>query len=193
MFNLKVTKTSTAAAVNRSITTLEKRQVYVGIPQENNERPDVNGKKPDVTNAELMYIHTNGSPLRNIPARPVIEPAIEADGNRQNIATELMHAAQRALVDDPAGMEEYLKRAGMVGMVAAKDWFTDPRNGWPPNKPSTIRNKLRTLRGKALNDALQILDEYESDPTRDVSGIDTPLIDTGELRRSITFVVGDDK
>lgn len=188
MFNLKVTKTSTAAAVNTAIEKLEKNQVYVGIPQATTDRPT-----PGITNAELMYIHTNGSPLRNIPARPVIEPAIEANGNRQMIAEELKHAAERALLQDPAGMQVYLKRAGFVGMTAAKDWFTDSRNGWPPNKPSTIRNKLRTLRGKDYTDAMDILDEYIADPTRDVSGIDTPLIDTGELRRSITFVVGDDK
>lgn len=30
-----------------------------------------------LTNAELMFIHENGSPLRNIPARPVLEMTLQ--------------------------------------------------------------------------------------------------------------------
>ena len=53
-------------------------EVYVGISDETTTRE----KGEPVTNAELMFIHTNGSPINNIPARPVIEPAIEDDKDR---------------------------------------------------------------------------------------------------------------
>ena len=49
--------------------------LLVGIP-DSGERKSKKGKKSKVTNAELLFIHTNGSPVNNIPKRPVIEPAI---------------------------------------------------------------------------------------------------------------------
>lgn len=185
-FNVKVTKTSSAAKVNQALTSLAKKEVYVGIPQTRSSRPG-----EPINNAELMYIHTNGSPVQHIPARPVIEPAISQPETRALIVDELKLAAEAALTGDKGKEDTHLKRAGLIGSNAAKAWFTDSRNNWPKNKPSTIRNKIRKLRGKSLRDALDILDEYEQDSTTDVSSIDTPLIDTGELRRSITFVVGE--
>ena len=63
------------------------------------------------------------------------------------------------------GVEE-LKKTGMFVQNKVRSWFTDSRNGWPPNAPSTIKAK----KGKS-----------------------NPLIDTGELRKSITYVVSNKK
>ena len=130
--------------------------VYVGIPEEKTGR-----KEGSVTNAQLMYIHTNGSGLKNIPARPVIEPAIEAPGNKEQISEELAESA-RAMMDGENDLAlRHLKLAGMTGQNAARLWFVDPRNGWAENSPETIRRK----------------------------GSDKPLIDTGQLRKAIIYVV----
>jgi hypothetical protein len=51
----------------------------------------------------------------------------------------------------------------MLGQNIVRAWFVDPKNGWPENSPITIAAK----------------------------GSDKPLIDTGELRKAITYVVGD--
>jgi hypothetical protein len=118
-----------------------------------------------VTNAELLYIHTHGSRLQNIPPRPVIEPAIWAPGNKENIAAELKDAVVEVLHQNPQGATIHLKLAGTVASNAAKRWFTDPRNDWLPNSQKTIDRK----------------------------GSDRPLIDTGELRRAITYVVEENK
>jgi hypothetical protein len=185
-FNLKVVRTSSAVKVNKALESLARKEVYVGVPQANASRKD-----EPINNAELMYIHTNGSPIKHIPARPVIEPALEAEPTKALIKDELKLAAEAALSGDKVKEDTHLKRAGTIGSNAAKEWFTDPRNNWPKNRPSTIRNKLRKLRGKALKDALEILDEYENDSTVDASSIDTVLVDTGEMRRSITGVLGE--
>ena len=39
-----------------------------------------------VTNAELMFVHENGSPLRNIPARPVLQMTL--DYANQNLVSK---------------------------------------------------------------------------------------------------------
>jgi len=114
-----------------------------------------------VNNAQLMYIHTHGSPARRIPARPVIEPAIAADGNRQAIAAQLKQAVKAQMDGNSPAAIRHMRLAGTEGASAAKRWFVDPRNNWAPNAPGTIRRK----------------------------GSDRPLIDTGALRRSITWVI----
>ena len=174
--NVTLSTSDSSPALFDSLKKLQKRQVYVGIPEANSTDREATllgmagkskGKKArrlavaasqDVTNAGLLFIHTNGSPLKHIPARPVLEPAIEA--NKDSITFELGKAAKDVLEDrDPTAN---LQRAGLQGQNAARKWFTDPRNAWAPNAPSTIRRK----------------------------GSDRPLISTGAMRAAITSVVG---
>ncbi len=156
-------------------------EVLVGIPEDKATRK----KDGKVNNAQLMFIHTNGSPLKKIPKRPVIEPAIEASGNKEPITEELGEAARAILDSDPPTARRHLKQAGMTGQNAARAWFTDGRNGWPKNSEQTIRRKLGKLKGKKRKDAIQQI----ADQGGDTSGVVTPLIDTGEMRKAITYVV----
>jgi len=135
---------------------LSRMDALVGIPARTTLR-----RKDPINNASLLFIHTKGSPVRKIPKRPVIEPAITASGNKELIAGELKDAAKAALKGDNNAAYTALDRAGLAGENASKQWFTDPRNNWAPNAPSTIRRK----------------------------DSDRPLIDTVALRRSITHVV----
>lgn len=165
---------------------LRDSEVLVGVPEAKTER-----RKAKITNAQLLYIHTHGirkrsmrkemdrtmnaghsysaafqmyimshgSPLWKAPPRPVLEPAIDA--HKAEIAKQMKDAATAALGGNEAKARVALKRAGMVGQNAARSWFTDQRNGWAPNSPVTIALK----------------------------GSSRPLIDTGQLRRSIVYVV----
>ncbi len=94
-----------------------------------------------------------------IPPRPVLEPAIEA--NKKPIANQLKKGYEAALNDNMQEAENCLHKAGMIGENAAKGWFENPANKWPPNSPKTIAKK----------------------------GSDSPLIDTGEMRKAITHVI----
>jgi hypothetical protein len=145
-----------AADLRKKLMDLAKVQALVGVTQGTATR-----RKDLVTNAELMYIHSNGSPARHIPIRKVIEPAIAADGTHQAISAELKEAAIAKFHDNDLDMLVHLRRAGIIGRNASVAWFTDPRNNWPPNKPATIKAK----------------------------GSDRPLIGTGALRASITWVI----
>lgn len=174
--------------IKKRLETLQKTHVLVGVPAGvENERPD-----EGITNAQLLYIHTHGvrkkvmrdemnpkvesgemlysqayqmwllthgSPLWQSPPRPVIEPAIEHEPNKKAIAKQLRAALDAALSGKDPVPE--LEKAGMLGQNVVRDWFVNPANGWPPNAPETIKEK----------------------------GSDKPLIDTGELRKSITYVL----
>ena len=135
-------------------------EVYVGISDETTTRE----KGEPVTNAELMFIHTNGSPINNIPARPVIEPAIEDDKDR--LASMMEGVFLSAEKGDTDGALKKLKLAGMRAQNVCRAWFTNPKNGWAPNSPHTEARK----RAKGSTDP-------------------KPLIDTGELRKSITYFI----
>lgn len=139
---------------------MKENSVYVGVPEEDTDREE----NANVTNAELLFIHTNGSPVNNIPARPVIEPAIEND--KERLSRMMRDAGRDALNGDKSAALEKLKRVGIRGQNIARAWFTNPANGWPPNAPSVAAAKIR---------------KGSTEPR--------PLIDTGELRKSITYVI----
>jgi len=156
-------------------------KVLVGIPEEKSGR-----KKGSVSNAQLMYIHTHGSEVQGIPPRPVIEPAIEAKGNKEQITEELA-ASARALMDgDSAGGKRHLSAAGMIGQNVARDWFEDPRNGWAPNTLETAKRKLNKLTGKNKQ---RLNDQISAGKSMTNADVSRPLIDTGQLRKSISYVV----
>lgn len=186
--------------IKKILNKLARTQVYVGIP-EGGERPEEQGEP--ITNAQLLYIHTHGirkkkmrdemnpkvesgemtysaayqmwiqahgSPLWHAPPRPVIEPAIEH--NKEAIAKQLQKATEAALNGEDPTPE--LHKAGLMGQNFARGWFTNPENGWPPNSPITINGS-----------------EPDEDGNKFIKGkgSNKPLIDTGELRKSITYVV----
>lgn len=139
--------------IEKSLRELKNKSVLVGIPEEKATRPE----DRTINNAELAYIHTNGSPIRGIPARPFIQPAIEK--NSTPIGAQLGEAIKKTLTGGDS--EPSLRKAGIIGQNVSRGWFTNPDNGWAPNTPRTIAKK----------------------------GSDKPLIDTAEMRKSITFVV----
>lgn len=144
----------------RSLSFLRKNAVYVGIPEEAPRDPNTS----DITNADLLFIHTNGSPINNIPARPVIEPAIAKD--KERLSKMLAKAAKLAMDYKTTEAIDQLRKVGIRGQNVSRAWFVDPDNGWPPN----------SLRVQAAKRA-----KGSTDPK--------PLIDTGELRKSITYFV----
>ena len=153
---VSVSQVDKSTQLRAQLASLRRKQVLVGVPEDKTDRRD-----GAVSNAQLVYLHTHGSPMQHIPARPIIEPAIEAPDNKAMIANQLGAAAKAVLGGQAVLAKQSLQKAGMLGRNAALRWFTDPRNHWAALSQRTIERK-------------------ESD---------RPLIDTGQLRRSITFVV----
>lgn len=137
---------------------LATHEALVGIPEENSQRGTDDGGSV-LTNAQLMYIHENGSPANNIPPRPVIQMGLMEEETMSRIKEYLGDGSKKALKGDVAGAQKDWERAGMVGVNSVMEKFTD--GSLAPNAPSTIARK----------------------------GSSTPLIDTGALRQSITYVV----
>ena len=172
------------SAVESLIRDLQKNTVYVGVPEQESGRGD-----EAVTNSQLAFLHTNGvrsgqmrnemndsglpysqafqayiaergSPLWKIPPRPILEPALEHEPNRQLIQEQMAKVVESFSESADLGNAE-LEKLGMLAQSIVREWFDNPANGWPPNAEYTIDQK----------------------------GSDRPLIDTGQLRNSMNYVI----
>ena len=144
---------------------LNSHRVYVGIPQENA------GRSGALTNVELAYLHSQGSPKMHIPARPFIEPGIE--DKKEAIEAEMREAVGAALSGNFGAAMAHLDGAGQEGENGAK-----ARIGTgAPNAPITINGGW--MRNPVSGKPFYVKGKKSS----------KPLIDTGSLRSSITHVI----
>lgn len=142
---------------------IPQQDVLVGIPAEKTDR-----KEPDteITNAAIGYISEYGAPEANIPARKWLEPGIRAAQNK--VISYMKQAAQYGLVGDNAGVERALHSAGMAAVNTTKARINAGIP--PPLKASTIAGRLSRGRKGTI-----------------------PLVDTGQFRNSVTYVLRDKK
>jgi hypothetical protein len=115
-----------------------------------------------ITNAQLGYIHEFGAPEANIPARAFLMPGIRNAKNK--VAGYFRRAGVEALNGNAAGVTRALNSAGLAAAASAQRKIT--AGPFEPLKPATLAARRR--RGRT--------------GTR-------PLIDTAQLRRSLTYVV----
>lgn len=143
--------------IRKTIASLPSYQIQIGVFSQNSKRKTKRHVvNVGLTNAELMFIHENGSPLHHLPARPVLKMTIDY-GN--TLLDDVMQKALQAYFDDgEQAMEAELKKFCLRLENYARDiiYLNDGRLA--PNAPSTVARK----------------------------GDNHPLFDTGQLARSIT-------
>lgn len=140
---------------------LQNYTVELGVVSNDSKRKSVkiDVSKEGLTNAELMFIHENGSPLRNIPARPVLSMTIE--NAVKKIMPYYLKQIEKSIIDDTAtqqSIETYLGQMCMDIQSYAQQLIANNDGRLAPNAPSTIKSK----------------------------GYNHPLFKTGQLERSIT-------
>lgn len=169
-------------------------EVLVGIPSPHPKRLEIHkdeGKKRafhGIWNADLAAIHENGAPARGIPARPFIRPGIE------RVKKRLVQIAANAGEAMAAGesLRPYAEQAGLEAQKSIRAVFRD--NTWAPLKPRTMINraykrvkKRRDRRGQDTTDRQKMAKLVAKELA--AMGAMRALIDTGQLRQAIDFVV----
>lgn len=152
----------------KSVESLTRDQVLVGVPS--NKAPR---QGEPINNATLAYIHNFGSPARNIPQREFMEPGIRsAEGS---IIRALKTGALDAIEGNAGSVRGQMTIAGQTAADSIKAKITD--GPFAPLSPATTRRR-EAKRRAGWN-------------ARGHVGTATfvPLIDTGKLRQSITFVI----
>ena len=150
--------------ITKAMSTLEKNQVLVGIPAEKAPRTAAEAKKSGakINNAAIGYIHNFGMPSKNIPQRQFLEPGIKNADDA--ISVRMAKAGQGAL---DGKEEEVLNNMNAVGVIAASSVKSKITAGpFVPLGESTLAARRR--RGRTGT---------------------KPLIDTGQLRNSISYVI----
>lgn len=116
-------------------------------------------KGEPISNSEIAYINEFGSPVNNIPARPFLYPTLQREH------------AQIVKILKPLeifNLYQNLEKAGLYASSQVKKTITE-QIGFTPLSPKTIRaRELKRVSGLAGDKA---------------------LLDTGQLRQSITYIV----
>lgn len=149
------------AAVLAAIQDLVGREVLVGIPSSNATRSEDEPGAP-INNAQLGYIHEHGAPASNIPARPFLVPGVQAVEER--VGDCMQAAARAALRGNQEVVDGQLNRAGLIAQSAA-------------------RYQLNSGQHEALAQATIVARRRKGRTGTQ------PLVDTGQLRNSITYVI----
>lgn len=159
--------------IESALAELEKIELLVGIPEERASREE-NGEH--INNAELGFIHTMGSPIMNIPARPFIEPAIKEEKTLDRITRHMKEAANMAVSLNLAEARNSMDKAGFIAENAVKAYIVDSSH-FVPNAPLTIYGGW--ARNKVSGKMFYTPGKHST----------KPLIDTGALRQSVTHVI----
>jgi hypothetical protein len=153
------------AKVSKAIDGLGRSRVMVGVPSDKASRSGAT-----INNAALAYIMENGAPEVNIPPRPFLKPGVASV--QPQIAEGLRKAGKFALEGRSDAVDRQFQRVGAIGRDAIKAKITD--GPFAPLKPSTIA--ARKSKRKSRNN-------------QDIK----PLIDTGALRASISYIIREEK
>ncbi|MBJ9593227.1 hypothetical protein [Burkholderia seminalis] len=145
--------------VLKSIAGLVKQEVLVGVPD------STAGRKNDgepLSNAEIGYIQETGSPANNIPARPHLVPGVQ--DARPKFEPQLQKGVEAALDGD---LEQVQRRLNVAGIAAQ----------------NSVRAKVNSNIAPELAEST-----LEARRRRGVTRENT-LVDTGQYRNSITYVI----
>lgn len=143
------------------LTELTQLRTMVGVPAEKAGREAVESGEP-INNAAIAYIQDNGAPEVNIPARPFMRPGLESI--KSDIAPMLKRAGKFALEGERESMLKQFHALGLKAQNAVRKKITD--GPFTPLAPSTLAARRAAGRSGTK-----------------------PLIDTGQLRRAITYVI----
>lgn len=147
-----------SANFNEAIKQLRNKQTLVGIPQEENPRDD-----GPIGNAALLYINNYGSPINNIPPRPVMDIGIAKV--QKQIIEEFKRCAQAAMTKGNAVYDKYFERIGMIASNSVKQVINDQEGIVGPAESTLKAREAKGFKGTKS------------------------LVVTGQMRGAITYVV----
>lgn len=139
------------------IESLSKYSIEIGVISEDSGRKET--VSYGITNAELMQIHENGSPIKNIPARPVLDLTIM--WTEQHLIKRVLDSIIEGVFEKNWGkveIERELSRMCIRMENHAREIIYDNNGTLAPNSPQVAKRKKGNH----------------------------PLFDTGQLARSIT-------
>jgi hypothetical protein len=166
------------------IAQLGKSDVLIGIPRENAPRED----GESMNNAARAYILDRGSPAAHIPARPFLEPGVEAALPRAK--SYLMQGVKKAIKGDQGAIDRALAAAGITAEREVKRKINS--NLPPALSVFTVMWRHRDRGGRMRKSEKAYIGlvniGYTPAQAQAATGIKS-LVNTGEMRDAVTHVV----
>lgn len=161
-------------------------EVLVGFPEDKTEREvEPDGKAQPVTNAALAYIHDNGAPEANIPARPFMSPAIS--DAKDKLANKLGQILQAVLAGSQSILvEQGLHQVGLIGKIAIQKKINEGIP--PPLAESTLLNRISKGAKSGQKGAKEEL-KRRAKGLAPSTAFAKPLVDTGQLRNAADYAI----
>lgn len=145
---------------NDTVKKFKRDTVLVGIPAAETKREDEDAQ---INNAALLALNNFGSPIQNIPPRPVM--AIGIKNAQIEIAEQFKLAAVNALSKGLSALSTYYNRAGIIASTAIKKAINSQEGIAEPAASTLATRKAEGFKGTKA------------------------LIVSGQMRNSITYVV----
>lgn len=157
----KVTK-DLSKAFARSLRALTDKQVLVGIPSKTAGRRPEPGEPSDINNAAIGYLMETGSPAANLPERPHLKVGV---ASVKDPIIERYKAGGKAVLDRAApNLDATHTAVGLIAQAGVRAKIT--AGPFAPLADTTLAARRRKGRTGTK-----------------------PLIDTGQYRQAINFVV----
>lgn len=143
---------------NKTIAAFKKDAVLVGIPEDENQRED-----DPIGNAAILAINNFGSPVNNIPPRPVMQIGLKKAADQ--IAEQFKLAVQKSFSQGINALSTYYERAGIIASNSIKKVINAQEGIKPPSEATLAARNSAGFKGTKA------------------------LIMTGQMRNAITYVV----
>jgi hypothetical protein len=124
-----------AKQLETRVNNLTRLAVKIGVLQDTTKR-----KAEPQTNALLAYVHENGSPVKGIPARPFLRPALLS--NADYIREKGAEGIEREILGEKNAARRCLAEVGMRVMLTAKSNITN-QVGFKPLAANTLRARQK--------------------------------------------------
>lgn len=157
-------KTATMGSRVAVLMELARLKVDIGLLDDASERSKT-----------LLRIHEAGSPIMNIPPRPVIKPALNDSMVKWTMTQHMKFAVECADKADRKGMMENLESAGKAGVEGIQHYI---------NMGKTTPNALITIHGGWMRNKVSGKPFYVEG-----KGDKPPLVNTGQLLSEFSYKV----
>lgn len=151
-------------------------EILVGVPSDNADRDDGS----TFNNAARAYVHDQGSPEANIPQREFMRPGMK--DAEPEVEKKLGNAMRGAMRGNTLVAEQSMHQAGLIAQSAIRKKIDDGIP--PPLADMTVRRRAERGRKGAMLE----MDNRMAGLAPSLN-LAKPLIDTGEMRKSITYVM----
>ena len=152
--------------IEKSLKKMSHNFVAIGIPQKNNNRKPDEKENSIPTNAEIGYINEFGSSAQGIPPRPFLIPGVK---DTEKDISKLTKSKSGDVLDGKKSVDHMLELIGQKAVSNVKKRIINSID----MKELSEKTKRRRKNYKP-------------------GDIAKPLIDTGQLLNSITYVLSDD-